>query len=266
MKILLLMCSILSTSLFAQEKYIMLKPLTWDELQLYQLDNLKTVNELKLASVCPSTLKKLQSSFEKIGTHFQHILGTNYTWTEYANTKGLKCIVKHEKIDSITQQDDKTINPNSYKLLDIIQARVLISASLGVGIKEKDISKKMMEANRINQKIQAIPYEKYGGLENLMKYMEENKPSYPIEYRHLKNRNYKTTLGSNGAKLLPPYKLFELTYSQEQRSKLIEIVKKKKTINPLKATDTKSATMVLVPDSKIFNTDNLPSSLMVELE
>ncbi|MBL4773571.1 MAG: hypothetical protein JKX98_08230, partial [Alcanivoracaceae bacterium] len=126
MKKIFLLSLILSFNIFAQDKYIMLKPLSWDELQLYQLDSLKTIDELELALSCPSTLAELQETHYKANTHFQYILGTNYIWTIFTNSYDLKCLVKHDKIGSITPQNDKSINPNSYQLLNTTQARVLL--------------------------------------------------------------------------------------------------------------------------------------------
>ncbi|MFK8013217.1 MAG: hypothetical protein AB8B80_14340, partial [Marinicellaceae bacterium] len=222
MKIFLLaLCLIFSTFLFAQEKYIMLKPLTWDELQLYQLDSLKTADELKLASHCPSTLKKIQSTFKKTTQHFQDIHGTKYIWTEYINFQGLKCIVKHQKIDSITSNNEKIINPNEYELLNPMQSRILKSASQGIGLKNKDYYKKIRQANLHNNKIKSQPYEKYGGFQNLSIYMKENKPTFKIDKEYLKSLTTKDK-GTITSRKIPLYKLFELQYSKEQQQELIE--------------------------------------------
>ena len=225
MKKIFLLSLILTFNIFAQEtedKYIMFKPLSWDELQLYQLDSLKTVEELKLAYVCPSTLKKLQATHERTGQHFQHILGIMYIWSEYTNAEKLKCFVKHNEISTITPKENKIINPNHYELLNVTQARILKSASQGVGFKEKGLHEKARQVRLHNQKIQNKPYEKYGGFQNLMKYMDTHERTYQLDKELLKS--LKTV--PNGTKQLPPYQLFELTYSEEQQQELIEIVKK----------------------------------------
>ena len=224
MKKLLLLGLIISFNIIAQEKedkYIMLKHLSWDELQLYQLDSLKTADELQLAESCPSTLSKLQENFEKITTQFQHILGTNYTWSIFANNEGSKCLVKHDKVDSITK-DDGFVNPNTYQLLNRTQARILISASQGSSneTKEKERVRRIMEINRHNQKIQNKPYEKYGGVWNLTMYMNNNSPKVPISETVIR---YRKSSGKLSLKLLEK---FENTYSIEQQNELIESVKK----------------------------------------
>ncbi|VAW45620.1 hypothetical protein MNBD_GAMMA03-357 [hydrothermal vent metagenome] len=251
-----LLTIVLSLNLSAQEKYIMLKPLTWDELQLYQLDSLKTVKELKLATVCPSTLKKLQNSFERIGTHFQHILGTNYTWTEYTNAKGLKCIVKHDKIDSIIQDDTEIINPNDYELLNTVQARVLKSASKGTGFKEKGLNEKFRQTNLNNQRITMKAYEEYGGIHFLSNYMDNHKASYKLDkelVKSLKTIKNKTVT----SRTIPLYKIFEMTYSHEQQQELKELVKSrdsKKKIN-VKNVKLNKAAIGRVPDSQIIDSN-----------
>jgi len=220
---------ILSFNIFAQDKYIMLKPLSWDELQLYQLDSLKTRDELKLAKSCPSTLSKLLKTYNKTATHFQHILGTNYTWSTFTNSENLKCLVKHDEIDSITQKGNEIINPNNYKILNNIQAQTLMSASLGIMDKDKEKlrNNQIAKAMRINREVREKPYKKYGGLDNLLSYMKENPPSYSIDKRLLENRKTVSESGSNTVKLFSPLEIFEMRYSQEQRLQLAEEVKKK---------------------------------------
>ena len=228
MKKIFLLSLILTFNIFAQEtedKYMMLKPLSWDELQLYQLDSLLSVEELNLSTSCPATLKKLQTTHERTGQHFQHILGTNYIWSEYTNKKELKCFVKHVKIDSITQKDNEIINPNNYELLNTTQARILKSASQGIGFEEKGLNEKFRQARIHNQKIQDKPYVKYGGLLNVVNYMEKHEPSFEIDPIYLKNR---TTVknGSVVTKHIPLIQIFEMRYSDEQKQKLIEISRK----------------------------------------
>ena len=155
MKKLLLLGLIISFNIIAQEtedKYIMLKPLSWDELQLYQLDSLLSAEELNLSKNCPTTLRKLHSTYTNINAGFQHILYTNYIWSEFANADGQKCLVKHDKIDSITQKNGGIINPNTYELLNTTQARILLSASQAIGFKKKGFFKQARQANLHNQK------------------------------------------------------------------------------------------------------------------
>jgi len=219
----ILLSLILSFNIIAQDKYIMLKPLSWNELQLYQLDNLRTADQLELAENCPTSLKNLQETHNKTGVFFQHIEGTNYNWTEYTNIYGLKCIVKHEKIDSITPDKNNIINPNAFELLNNTQARILISASIGGGDtqKERVRIKRIMEINRINQKIQNEPYEKYGGVWNLIMYMSNNTPNVSIQQEN--KLEYRKASGIASLKTLEG---FENTYSKEQQDELIESVKK----------------------------------------
>ena len=224
--VILLITLLLSFTILAQEKYIMLKRLSWDELQLYQLDSLLTEEELNLQKTCPTTLKKLQETYEKTGAHFQHILGTNYIWSEYTNTKGLRCFVKHKNIDSITPKDNEIINPNHYELLNTTQARVLKSASQGAGFKEKDLYAHAKEIRLYNQQISEKDYEKYGGKQEILNYMEAHQPTSKINPKLLKNR---TTIenGTVITKHLKLIQIFELRYSEEQKNELINIVKKK---------------------------------------
>ena len=233
MKKLLLLSLIISFNIIAQDKYIMLKPLSWDELQLYQLDSLLSAEELKLSLNCPSTLRKLQATYERTGQHFHHILGIMYIWSEYTNSQELKCFVKHEKVDSITQKDNKIINPNEYELLTTTQARILKSASKGIGFKEKGLFKQAKQMNEHNQKIQNKLFEKYGGINNLSNYMLEHEPTYILDKDFMKSR--KTI--KNGAvisKKIPLNELFEMTYSQAQQQELIDLTKKRKKLKKKK--------------------------------
>ena len=229
MKKLLLLGLILSFNIIAQEtedKYIMLKPLSWDELQLYQLDSLLSVEELELSQYCPTTLRKLQSTYTNINAGFQHILGTNYIWSEYINIDGEKCLVIHEKIDSITPKENKIINPNHYQLLNTKQARILLSASRGIGFDDKGLKEKFKQARMHNQKIKNKPYEKYGGIHNLVNYMRAHKSTYQLDKELVKSLKHKD---GNGTKQLPLYKTFEMKYSAEQIQELVDQVKKNKT-------------------------------------
>jgi hypothetical protein len=115
MKIALLLTLILSLSLSAHVKYIV-EPMTWDELQFFQLDSLLDEEELSLSIVCPSTLKELQETHKKPDSGSQHILGTNYNWSVFTNANGLRCLVKHMRYDSINHKGNKTINPNDYEI------------------------------------------------------------------------------------------------------------------------------------------------------
>jgi len=220
---------ILSFNIFAQEtedKYIMFKPLSWDELQLYQLNSLLSVEELQLSKHCPTTLRKLQSTFTNINAGFQHILGTNYIWSTFANVDGEKCLVKHEKIDSITPKEDKVINPNHYELLNTQQARILLSASRGIGFDDKGLKEKFKQARMHNQKIKNKPYEKYGGIHRLSQYMDNHKNAYQLDKKLIKSLKHKD---GNGTKQLPLYQLFEMTYSKDQIDELIDMVKNEQT-------------------------------------
>lgn len=215
-----------------QQKYIAFKPLSWDELQLYQMDSLLTAEELKLSKHCPTTLKKLQATYRNINAGFQHILGTNYIWSEYENNDGTKCLVKHKKIDTITPKDGKIINPNHYELLNTQQARILLSASRAIGFNEKGLNEKFKQARMHNQKIKNKPYEKYGGIHRLSQYMDNHKQSYQLDKGLVKSLKHKD---GNGTRQLPLYQLFEMTYSQDQIRELIEMVKKEQEENEKKS-------------------------------
>ena len=89
----------------AEEKHIKLKAVSWQELQMQQLSHMISSEELSLAKVCPSSLQKIKSNFNKISTRMQHILGTNYIWTEYKNSNGEKCIIKHDQIKSLSSDN-----------------------------------------------------------------------------------------------------------------------------------------------------------------
>ncbi len=233
--ILLLWLLFIPFTLSAQknDKYIMLKPLSWDELQLYQLDNLKTSEELKLAQTCPSTLSKIQKELTKKRTVWHYIYGNLYIWTEYSNQFGNTCVVKHKKVDSIIKKENKKINPNEYEILSLTQARVLLSSSRGGGNPNKELARKqrIAEANRINQSIQSVPYEKYGGIENLFNYMAKNKPNCITQKVNLIPRTYVTEYGSHTGKLNSPIEHFENKYCESQINELIESVKKTKANN-----------------------------------
>jgi hypothetical protein len=226
-KIILIIFLLNSVKLIAQEKYITMKAVSWDELQLNQLDSLLSSEELNLSARCPSSLTKLVSSYEKSSTQIQHILGTNYIWTEFINNSGKKCLVKQNKIDSISPEDNSEIDPNSYQILDNTQSRVLISASKGVNFKEKGYFENVRIANQYNENIAKKEYMKYGGINNLVSFMQKNKAVKKLDKNLIRGR----IRHENGAvikKTIPIHTIFENTYSQEQIQQLIEEVKAKK--------------------------------------
>lgn len=55
---------ILPFNLLANINFI-IEPMTWDELQLYQLDSLLDENKLNLSIVCPLSLKSLKETHTK---------------------------------------------------------------------------------------------------------------------------------------------------------------------------------------------------------
>jgi hypothetical protein len=227
--LILIINSLIVSAQSPDNTYILMKPLSWDELQLYQLDSLLTTKELHLSPHCPTTLNKLQDTYKKTSTHMQYILGTNYIWSEFSNDQGLKCLVKHDKIDSITPNNSVENNPNVYELLNVLQARILLSASIGGGNSEKELArtKRIMELNRINQAIQEKPYEKYGGIKNLTLYMMNNKPEGLNTKKALVQKVYRNEDGKiTGAELFSRLEIFENEYSKEQQDELIESVKK----------------------------------------
>jgi hypothetical protein len=206
---------ILSTNILAQNKHIEYEPVTWYELQMHELDGLKAAAELNLAQSCPPTLEKLQNTYSITATQFQYLFGTNYIWSVFTNDGGLKCLVKHDKTDSINRSINQTINPVSYELLNTTQSRILLNASLGIIDKEKEDAKEAKIAEEISkyEKSSTQAYEKYGGLGNILLFMRDNSPAYEID----KN------IRANSA-----FEYFELRYSQKQKDELIMNVKKRK--------------------------------------
>jgi len=204
---------VLSTNILAQSKIIKYEPVTWYELQLHELDGLKTAIELNLAESCPPTLEKLQQTYSETTTQFQYLFGTNYIWSVFTNNDGFKCLVKHDATDSFTPNKNQAANPDTYELLNTTQSRILINASLGIIDKEKEDEREAVIAQkiRINKELSAKPYKKYGGLENILIYMRDHPPSYPVD---------------NNKKPNSAFEYFEIRYSQKQKYELIESVKK----------------------------------------
>lgn len=227
MKHILLLTLVLSLNLSAHVKYIT-EPTSWDDLQLFQLDSLLDEEELSLSIVCPINLKELQKTYKKADSFSQYILGTNHNWTEFTNTNGLRCLVKHQRLDSINQKDNKTINPNDYEILNVKQARILISASRSIGFKEKGLFGELSQVHLHNQNISSKLYDKYGGAVNLFNYIKNNKPHKKHnEYR----KSFKQGIEVTEHLLLSDY--FENSYSKEQKNQLIENAIKAKMINTI---------------------------------
>ena len=229
-KTILLLLLNLSFNLSAQEqfKYTKFENLTWDDLQHYQQDILMTSKELKLATGCPSSLKKLQNEFINKHTHMHFIHGTMYYWTEFENSAGLFCIVKHKNAGSLNEKKGLSINPNDYELLNLTQMRVLKSASLGGGKSDKERMRveRVMDLLRKSQAIQNKPYEKYGGIRNLSNYMDENTPEDSNVDKPLVDRTYIKNDGSVGWRSYTTIEFFEYKYSERQQNELIESVRK----------------------------------------
>ena len=222
-KTILIFFLFISVNLIAQEKYMSLKPITWDELQLYQLDSMLSSEQLKLSKTCPSSLKKLSNTYVKSTQSTQHILGTNYYWTTFINVDGYKCLVKHDKPSSIDQEESDIINPNSYRILNNNQARILLSASKGIGFKEKGIAKVVQEVRSHNQNIYNKNFEKYGGRSELLKFIRENAPDKKLNEEFRKSR---TSNDGTSFKHLSLIEVFELLYTDEQKQKHLKKSKK----------------------------------------
>ena len=66
----------------------------------------------------------------------------------------------------------------------------------------------------------------YGGILNVVNYMEKNEPTYEMDPIYLEGRTTEEN-GSVVTKHIPLIQIFEIRYSDEQKQELIEIVRQK---------------------------------------
>jgi heat shock protein HslJ len=222
---------VLSTAI-AQPKYIEFKPMTWEELQVFQLDSLLTLKQHHLNSNCPGSLKDLNNNYSKDFTFFEDILGTNYIWTEFLNDKKQKCIVKHHIMVTL---DNPIPNQNDYQILSKLQAQILLSASYGNGFESKGVSHESMriEASEIfkkNNETSIEHYKMYGGIDEMIDYSQSNEPENKIKSMieiYKDQLFYDQTSGplrSYSTEVLM-IMYFEKAYSKKQKQQLINRVK-----------------------------------------
>ena len=195
------------------QDYIIPKPVTWSELQLLQLDSLKTSDELGLSENCPQSFDELDD-MKVQSTYFKEILWTHYFWTSLSAANGRTCIVKHGTLDFA---GDKSTG--DFEILNNLQSRILLSAAESQGFKEKGILNLARNINLHNQAISEKPYLKYGGRAAMIQFLEKNPPEYPEE---IIERNYIDSEGKSVHSVQPFIEYFESRYSDETLSNFSE--------------------------------------------
>jgi len=200
------------------EQMIMIKPVSWGELQELHFANTKTLTELSISETCPSEL----IGFQKLkfgGTFFKEVLWTHYVWTEFVDKSGSKCLIKHEKMDFFSNQG-QSADLENYEILSSSQAQIFLSAAERIGFDEKGIEILSYHIGQHNQAIKEKPYLKYGGSLNMGRFMKNNKPEFISEHSS-KDKTSKTSFLDT----------FESYYSQETLKILKKGVEKQRLEN-----------------------------------
>jgi len=219
----------------AQDQYKDFKATTWAELQIFQLDSLYEMKTLALVEDCPKSLKQLQENFTKYITRDAIILGNKYIWSQYYNKQYDWCLVKHEKQDTLTH---KSLNPESYEILNTLQAQILLSAIERLGFDQKGydietISKKRSEIIKFNRKVATKSYKEHGGKTAVYEYIRDNKPALTDgTFERVKCQYNNPNSGSydfNTSEIFV-IQFFERAYSAAQKQELIDIKNNRTTL------------------------------------
>ena len=229
LKIIVLMLA-LSFSVYGKEfseQIIHIQPVSWDELQLLQLDSLKTAKELNLSETCPTELAGFEE-LEPESTFFKEILWTQYFWTVFKDKSSQKCLVKHDGFDFFSKKGtsspvDVAETPD-YEILNTQQARVLLSASESIGFDEKGIESLKRHIHFHNQAVQEAPLQKYGGSVNITQFMWANPRETEYVRKNDESRKVIDEKGVVSYKTVPLLESFESRYSKETLTKLAEQV------------------------------------------
>lgn len=209
------------------ETIIMIQPVSWEELQLLQLNAMKSAEALNLSEQCPTDLAGFEH-LKPLNTVFKEILWTHYFWTEFEAEDGNKCLIKHDNIDFFSDtarsKESNDVKEANYEVLNTQQARVLLSAAESIGFDEKGIQVLKRHISKHNGAINGKPYKKYGGKFIMTQFMEENKPDFPY------NPEYESKAKKLGVN--PFLLLFESYYTKEKLKTLEDKVKNKLIRNP----------------------------------
>src|SRR5690606_24515787 len=196
------------------EQHLYIEPITWEELQAFQAGSIQSTESLGLSENCPTDLNGIKQ-LKQGNTAFKEILWSHYYWTEFENTDGLKCLVKHVGFNF---NPNKKFGPIFYEILTSQQAQTLLSAVQSIGFREKGVNVIRHHVGKHNGVITEKPYMKYGGLQSIMEFKNKNKPEVFPNY----NENEESYLKyKNMSKL----EVFESYYSNETLNNLIEMAK-----------------------------------------
>lgn len=199
------------------EQIIIIEPVTWNELQVIQDNSLKSTKELNLSYDCPTELAAFESLQVK-STYFKEILWTPYFWTEFENTDGLTCVIKHETFDFLANQEVLSLNQTpQFEVLNIQQASALLSAAESMGFDEMGVETLKRHVHFHNQAIQDKPFAKYGGLVRMTNFMMQN----PQETPTMLSRDKQFT---DLDKKIRTLRHFEAQYTKKTLTKLSEKV------------------------------------------
>lgn len=237
------------------EELLHIQPISWEELQVFQSDSLKSAESLDLSESCPTDLDGIKE-LEQMKTAFKVILWNHYYWTGFKDKNGLKCLVKHT---GFKFNPNQKLGPFFYEILNTQQARTLLSARESIGFNEKGLYIITGNISKHNQAISGKPYKKYGGFENMVTFMSKNPREIPSK-KNDKDREYIDANGVRAYKSMSFIEGFESYYNDETLNKLIEKVKSESATKPIddkypfqSKDDLRKA---IEADLKLLDTDN----------
>jgi hypothetical protein len=227
----LLILSFLFSNILTAQEILEYKPMTWDRLKEFQKGSLLPIKTFRLSKSCPDTLTGLKNSYSAYPTSVNRILGSYFIWTEFYNNNDDICVVKHLKPDSL---NSKPLIPSNYSILNILEARTLLSAAASFGFKEKNVSNELFEEELVKRTKKDNLTSKrqlrvYGGDTAVYKFMNTHNPFTNNSY--FKTKKFKINRGLiEGPIYLPDYSTqllnyFERNYSKKQRQVLINRIK-----------------------------------------
>jgi len=216
------------------EQIIHIQPVSWDELQLLQLDSLKTAEELNLSKKCPTELAGFEQ-LEPEKTFFKEILWTHYFWTVFKDKTDQKCLVKHDGFDFFSKKDssipDDVTETPEYEILNTQQARVLLSASESIGFDEKGIESLKRHIHYHNQAVQEAKFSKYGGSVRMSQFMMQNPRETIYIPEDDEDRKFVDSNGVISYKTKSLIEVFESKYTQKTLSEFAKKIEEENKLN-----------------------------------
>lgn len=193
--------------------YASLDPISWESLQVKEIDVQTQEIESSLSNQCPHGIDSYRN-YKYKGVYYSYIFFINYYWTEYLDETGKKCIIKHSKFDILDSELEFLSYSQSLKLLkanELYGFNYETKIVLNIHI--------MLHKNAIKE----LPALKYGGYTHISNYLKTHSPEFQVENKQ------KQTVDVNGhvvIQTMPVIDYFESSFSKDTLNSIAENIKK----------------------------------------